>query len=308
MLGATSERQMSGDAINGVKGQEMRDNPHGNTIQPLAASEQASQFLTGVDFNKLQTSSKEHQTDTLSLGEPPPQINGLIREIGNRAFARLRYLAAVVLVTVGQIAVGYLLVFAPIQLLLKLSGSDWAWLTASVPEEISAFILQPSDQMVFLTCLFIVLYALNAAFDVFWRLQFVPFLMVPTWIVFQARSNFERIIEVDANSLHFGLLKVKYEYNDQVFFIRAASDHIATVIHFTMITGVHVDHQSGSRWKGKHKTPPVIISLEEGRQRSFLRIHGAYFEENGQGVDKAERFKDGLLESIHAYNERKLTH
>jgi hypothetical protein len=274
----------------------------------LAASDQTSHFLTGVDFNKLQTSSKAHQTDTLSLGEPPPQINGLLAEIVNRFAARLMYLLQVVVVTVGQIAVGYLLIFAPVQLLSQLMPAGWFDVHSILPASFLENVAMPYGQLAFLACLFLVLYFLNAVFDIFWRLQFVPFLMVPTWIVFQARSNFEKIIEVNGNSLHFGLLKVRYEYNDQVFFIRAASDHAATVIHFSMIHDVIVDHRSGDRWRGKHKTPPVLVSLEEGRQRTFLRIHGAYFEENGPGTSKAEAFRDGLLESVRSYKAAKEHH
>jgi hypothetical protein len=77
-------------------------------------------------------------------------------------------------------------------------------------------------------------------------------------------------------------------------------------MHFETIKDVDVDYKSGTKWRGKHGTPPVVLFLEEGRQRSFLRIHGAYFEENGPGTPKAEAFKSGLQSSLQAYRTSRI--
>jgi len=185
------------------------------------------EFLAGVDFNETQPNSKDHSSDTISLGEPPPQSPTPIMDVLSILWSYLLYVVLAVGCTVIHTLIFWAMFVAALFLpfVIGVSQSE-----VSLPATFLQIVGSSWPMMMFL---FPVLLIFNA-FDFFWHLhdRIAP---IPTWIVNRPWSRFEKIIVVGASNLHFGLLKVRYAYNDAAFFVTSSTSHAAMVIDFDLI-------------------------------------------------------------------------
>jgi len=246
--------------------------------------------LVGVDFNELQGAAPTHVTETRGLAEPPPQSNTPILDaltlVGDSLFINgPLYLFQVILRTFP-----YLIVYGAIFLLTIELGNildKWAadFLTANL-----AFLPPYALEFIpYAVGLYVVLVIWNF-FDVLF--DFHVSVLMPTGIFLRQWGRFENNIRwITVSQLHFGRLKVKYGFTDRAFFVRSDTDHAAMVIDFSLIRAVDVERGNISQqWLGKFGTPPVLITFGTTQHATYLRIHGAYFEENAPGMSRAREF------------------
>lgn len=278
-------------------------------------------YPVGVELGKLQPATPEHNTETFSLGAPPPADRSMRAEIADWLRTRIRlYFWELPVLTILHTLLYltlFLLPFFAAYIWRPWETALWAeyiptlayeGIAAEIVVDISQFLAKPEALAVGLILTACWFYLLNFI-DVFWGIHYGNTrnpgpLVVPTWIQYERRhSNYEKLLRVDGSSLHFGLLSIWYGFNNEALFVRAQGDHAAMIINFSLITDVKVENSAPEGWFGTFDTPPVRIVFEAGR-KTTLRIHGSYFEQNGNGSPRAAAFASALRAAIDAKKKR----
>jgi hypothetical protein len=248
-------------------------------------------FAPGFKFDDI---SPDYNTEAVSLGDSPPSGPDTVPGLIDRTLGRLLRFAGAYLLSALVYSTFYFILFAfSWAACINLERFILVYFDFSVEFERVARLI------ILFVAIFLVVLLLNAARipqTIHNRYTYGRLTLGSSWRPVWMSQDYP----ISAADVHFGRLKVLYSFDKRALFVIQPDRKVAMSIDFSVIKDVQIESEKRLKreWEGQYGTPPVTIVLKRTGYTSHMRIHGAYFEDNGDGKERAKEFVKQLSSRI----------